>query len=112
MGSVIEVREPQASFDLTVPDGVLELGVDGISNALIGFPVSKVVFHVVTLPKPDSPVEQRKAVTTITINTLALIQFCQQTLTAFASSREKLEGAAEQFAVRLREMASSISPPE
>jgi hypothetical protein len=40
---------------------------------------------------------------------MALIQFCQQTLTAFANSKEQLDGAAELFAAKLREMANAVS---
>ncbi len=63
-------------YDLTLPDQVNEVFIDGITQMNIGIPITKLVCHTVTSPaiKPGD-VEQRQANLTLTIPTLALYQF-------------------------------------
>jgi hypothetical protein len=100
MASIIKVRD-QLIFDLTIPENLPEIGVDGVSQGYMGFPISKVVFHVVTPPVPSQDgsnptVEQRKAVVSLSINTLALLQFCQATLANLAGNAEQIATASDQ----------------
>jgi hypothetical protein len=101
MVTTVNVREQAVSFDLIVPDDLPVLSVDGVSQALLGFPTSRLVFHVITATATPTSVEQRKAVASLHINTLALAQVCQQTYKALAQGREHVLGAAEEFQKQL-----------
>jgi hypothetical protein len=108
MSSKIEIRDPRANFDLIIPDSIVDIGADGVSQAGLSFPTSKLVFHVTT-PNSDTNVEQRQAVLRLSINTLSLIQMCQQTLQSVAKNREQLATAVDQFHAQLRESLNGIA---
>jgi hypothetical protein len=109
VATVVNVREGGNNFDLTIPDNLLEIGVDGVSQALMGFPTSKLVFHVLT--SPAEGVEQRKAVLTLSINTLSLVQMCQLTLGSLVGGSDQLEAAAAQYQNQLKQILNSIKAP-
>ncbi len=106
MPTVKNVREASATFDLIVPENIPEVGVDGVSNALLGYPTSKLMFHVNV--SPEAGIEQRKAVLNLSIGTLALIQLCQLTLAGLARNRAALDNAASEQATQLRNALISI----
>jgi hypothetical protein len=108
MATTLEVREPTAAFDLIVSDDLPLLSVDGVSQALLGFPNSRLVFHVVTSVAAGGKVEQRKAIVSLHINTLALAQICQQTYGALVQGRDNVLGAAEEFK---KQLSLLLEPP-
>ena len=108
MGNVIKVRDDANKFDLTIPESLAEVGVDGVSQVMFGFPTSKLVFHVLT-PQNAESVEQRKAVLTLSIGTLTLLQLCQQTLGAMVTSSEQVDTAASEYLKQVKALLASIS---
>jgi hypothetical protein len=86
----IEVRTAEASFDLTMPNDLRELFVEGISQAAIGFPYSKLVFHSAQPPSGEQQVEQREAVLRMVIPTPILLEMCANILRGLMSNKENM----------------------
>lgn len=54
-----------------------ELFVDGFSQVMIGFPISKIVFHSVIEPKDGKEKEIRKIVQTLTMPTAVAVELAK-----------------------------------
>ncbi|EIC23768.1 hypothetical protein Thi970DRAFT_00279 [Thiorhodovibrio frisius] len=106
MASLTQVREGEVQFDLHTPDGVPEIFVDGISQAMIGFPCTKILFHSVQAPPAAGTaggvVEQRQAVLRLTIGSDTLAEMCRKLLAVLERDDSGMETAAGQYLTRLR----------
>ncbi len=71
---------------------VEDVFVDGMSQFIFGFPISKIVLHAVV--KPGSP-EIRKAVIRVTMPTAILIEMCQKIMTNSIANKEQLLSTAK-----------------
>ncbi|MCY0389600.1 hypothetical protein OVY01_20855 [Robbsia sp. Bb-Pol-6] len=104
------------NIDLTIPDSLREVYVDGISQLQVGIPVTKIMFHsMTTLSEGNDVPEQRTANLSVVIPTQALFELVANMATttdqivmhgietAISSYRENM---LEQ-AVRLRELTKS-----
>ena len=63
---------------------------DGIAQIMIGFPISKIVFHTIYEPKTDSSGEIRKCVQTLSIPTVSALEMARHILGAAKQSEAKL----------------------
>ncbi len=113
MARVTQVREPNLEFDLTTPDNLPAIFADGISQAMVGLPVSKVVFH--SLQIGDGGVEQRKAVMELVIGTPALVEFCRNVLSITQQNEQQILAATEAFNNQIRTLLDGVviaAPPQ
>jgi hypothetical protein len=111
-----EVRTPEASFDIHIPESLPYLNVDGVTQIQMGFPNSRILFHVTTNAPSPTEVEKRLAIANLSINTAGLAEFCLNVLMALIQNKGQLESGLEQFhkqtkAIFDRINASSIQPP-
>ncbi len=109
MARVTQVREPNLEFDLTTPDNLPEIFADGTSQAMVGLPVSKVVFH--SLQPGDGGVEQRKAVMQLVIGTPALVEFCRNVLSVTQQNEQQIVGATEAFNNQIKTLLDGVVIP-
>lgn len=99
----ISKREPDAKFDLTIPDNVPELFVDGISHTTFGLPFTKLVFHSIH-PEEGAKdgVEPRRAVLVMTIQTETLMEICTKVLGALIENEGQLASGYKYLEGRLQ----------
>jgi hypothetical protein len=120
MNEVIEVRTPEASFDVVIPENVVSLYSDGVSNAALGYPISKLLFHKIEPPGFGKqqvdvpPIEQRKVVLEMSIPTAALVELCMNITLSVLQSREVLKAggvtASDMFSKVLDKLDELRSP--
>lgn len=99
MTETIKVRSDDVKFDLTFPDQVNSVYADGVSNAAVGYPISKLLFHTIEAPRQNGVtagevVERRRVVLEMSIPTAALVELCANVVAGAAQSRDALKGAA------------------
>lgn len=112
MDKITQVREAHAKFDVTVSDSMPEIFTDGVSNMVMGNPVSKLTFHSVTVPVHGSnDVEQRKGVVRLVIPTPVLLEMCRNVLFAAQSSIDSYSEGGKQLDAKLKSIMSGVSIP-
>ncbi|MES2488500.1 MAG: hypothetical protein V4607_01825 [Pseudomonadota bacterium] len=99
-----KAREPGANFDITYPDNMPEVYVDGISKTLSGPLISKIVFHRVVVTATSTESEQRVAAATIVIPTQALIEYVANIGASFANNTPSLLAAHAQLGSALNQI--------
>lgn len=105
----------QASgFEFEHRDNMPILYVDGVAEAYLGIPVSRVTFHAVRAIK-NGGIEQRVAVAQLTMPTAALIEMCRNILAQSASARSQLDQGFEMAKAQtlhlLNDVELSIAQP-
>lgn len=113
MTDVIEVRTDEAKFDLVMSEQVGSVYADGVSNAAIGYPVSKLFFHTVEPPRQlatggSQAVERRKVVLEMTIPTAALVELCANVVANAAQGRDALKTAANDMATAFSKILEKL----
>jgi hypothetical protein len=110
MTQKIEVRQPNANFDLLVKDGLTELYVDGASSVALGFPMSKVVLHTVTPPinEPIALPEKREAVARLVIPTAALLELALNTIKSAAQVKDQLSAGSAAISSQLSSFLAQL----
>lgn len=112
MDDITQVREGDIKFDLTVTDSMPEMFTDGVSNMVMGNPVSKLTFHSVTVPIHGSnKVEQRKGVLRLVIPTPVLLEMCRNILFAAQSNPEGFSEGGKQLDAKVKSVLSGLSIP-
>jgi hypothetical protein len=117
MAEVVEVRTDQANFDLVFPEQVTAMYADGISNAAIGFPVSKLFFHTTEPPRQimqdgtAPPIERRKVVLEMTIPTAALVELCANIASSASQSRDSLMTGANNMVTLFSNVLDKLGQP-
>lgn len=112
MSKITQVRQDAVKFDLTINDDLPEMFTDGVSNMVMGNPVSKLTFHSVTTPaQSESEVEQRKAVLLLTIPTAVLLEMCRNILFTAQSNIDKFENAGSQVNSRVKLAMNGVNIP-
>ncbi|MGF6766253.1 hypothetical protein P3T24_006599 [Paraburkholderia sp. GAS33] len=103
MAEVVNVRTPGVNFDLLRNENVPDFFADGVSNAAIGFPNTRLTFHVLQpppvggpLPEPGS-VERRKVVFELVIPTAALFELCANIAQGAMSGRQAMSDGATAY---------------
>ena len=107
---VTKVREGNAIFDITITDNLPEVFTDGVSNMVMGNPISKLLFHTVTAPVGGgNEIEQRKAILRLAIPTPVLLEMCRNILFAAQSNIESYSVAGKQLDENLKIIMSGVS---
>ena len=91
-----------------------EIFVDGWSQVLVGYPLTKVVFHTLVQPSGPDTKEIRKVAMTMTIPLAQAIQFAQTILSYCKNGEQQLAGTAMQQAIQVRDglkLINEIAPP-
>lgn len=110
MTTITQVREDAVKFDLLVSEQMPEVFTDGISQMLMGVPVSKLTFHSVTNPAdPSSGIEQRTGVLRLIIPTPVLLEMCRNILSGAHSSLDAFSDAGKQIDTRVRTIMNGVS---
>lgn len=107
---VTQFREGNINFDLTVTNDLPELFTDGLSNLVMGNPVSKLTLHSVVAPLiNDANVEQRKAILLLTIPTPVLLEMCRNILFAAQTNIVSLSKAGSLIDTQVEAIMSGVS---
>lgn len=110
MTTITQVREDAVKFDLLVGEQMPEVFTDGISQMLMGVPVSKLTFHSITNPAdPSSGIEQRTGVLRLIIPTPVLLEMCRNILSGAHSSLDAFSDAGKQIDTRVRAIMNGVS---
>jgi hypothetical protein len=112
---VHQIRTESATFDLVESGDMPEIFADGVSRMIMGAGITKLVFHTVTDPShPENQIEQRKAVTRITIPTAVLLEICKNVLHSAQSSMQLLSENGKQLDDQIKKIMNgvNISDPE
>jgi hypothetical protein len=91
MSHTVHITENGANFNLTFPEAVNELFADGFSQLLLGWPVSKVVFHTVRQTPVVGEPENRSVSHVLAVPTPVLLQLAQQVMGSLAQNRAVME---------------------
>lgn len=83
------------------------LFIDGASEALVGFPLSKLTLHVVTGVSPDGK-ERRESVAQLHIPTGALMEMCRNILAQGAAVGPHLDTIFEQSKEHYRKVIEGV----
>jgi hypothetical protein len=116
MTEVINVRAPGATFDLLLGDNIPDFFADGVSNAAIGFPNTRLTFHVLQPTKIGDPspetgaVERRKVVFELLIPTLALFDLCANIAQGALSNKQTITDASTQYRDHFVKLLESFNP--
>ncbi|GJG96802.1 hypothetical protein [Cupriavidus pauculus] len=115
MSKIYKNRKDGTTFDLEYPSPLPEIYVDGISQAIIGAPVSKLVFHSIT-PQTEEQIEEgvesRTVATQIAIPTHQLLSMCQMIVHALKANEQSLTVHYEKLTSQVKEVLNStqVSP--
>lgn len=109
MGQLIQVREDKNKFDLLINDNIPEVFSDGLSQLLMGYPVSKLIFHSVTAPALDNGIEQRQGVIRLAIPTPVLLELCRNILSSALSSIDELSEGGKQIDTQVKKILDGVS---
>ncbi|MFM0663344.1 hypothetical protein [Paraburkholderia sediminicola] len=115
MAEVVNVRAPGAVFDLHLPDNLQEVFADGVTNVAIGYPNSRLTFHVVQAPKvtvgPIDPnlVEQRRAVIDMIIPTASLFDLVGNLSRDLPANKQTLSDGAKGYAARFETILNNLT---
>lgn len=110
MTTITQVREDAMQFDLVINDEMPEMFTDGISQALMGVPITKLTFHSVTKAfGSDNAVEQRTGVLRLVIPTPVLLEMCRNILLGAQTSLDAFADAGKQIDLRVRTLMSGVS---
>ena len=109
---------PRQNFDIHYPEQLSDLYADGVADALLGFPNSKISFYQIRSgdegerKKGAEAVEQRELAAVLTLPTLVLLDFCRNILAAAQSNPGAMHSAIEEHKnALLRAFESGFSSP-
>ncbi len=109
MTTTVQIRDENTKFDLIISESVPEIFTDGLSQLLMGFPISKLTFHsVVTSPDSTDQIEQRKAVLSLAMSTPVLLELCRNILIAAQSSLEELTESGTKTDTQIRKIMEGV----
>ena len=108
MPKVTTVREKGLNFDLVCSDNLQEIFTDGVSEVMLGYPTSKVLFHTVTTLNTINIPEQRQAVFRMTMNTATLLEMCRNILAAAVDNKEQFPLMSQQFNERFIQILDDV----
>lgn len=107
---VTQFREGNLKFDLTVTNDLPEIFTDGLSNLVMGNPVSKLTLHSVVAPLiNDVNVEQRKAILLLTIPTPVLLEMCRNILFAAQTNIATLSKSGSLIDTQVEAIMSGVN---
>lgn len=106
---ITQTRAGNVQFDLTTPEDIMELWVEGLSEVGVGNFFSKLVFHTTTAAASAEEVEQRMAVLRLVIPTLTLAELCRNVLGLLAGNKGVLTESISKYPEELTRMLSGIT---
>lgn len=110
MTTTVQIRDENAKFDLVISENMPEIFTDGLSQLLMGFPISKLTFHsVVTAPDSTDQIEQRKAVLSLAMSTPVLLELCRNVLIAAQSSLDELTESGTKVDTQIRKIMEGVA---
>lgn len=87
-----------------------ELYIDGVSQLLLGVPVTKLILHTVINPSQDGKPEIRKAVAQLSMPTITAIELATLILGVSKKSEDHMIQSLEQeVLVKLKELLAKIN---
>ena len=105
MSEIRKVREAKVKFDLVVADSLPEYYADGVTTAIIGIPICKILFHSITSFPTDEQreegIEGRRASFQVAMPLPALIDFAQNILNSVEANREQMNAGFDQIQAQL-----------
>jgi hypothetical protein len=114
MSHSVEIRSEEASFNLTIPDELREIYIDGASTVALGYPLSKLLLHSIVPPadvgKPDQ-VEERKAILRLVVPTGVLVELAINILKAASGHKAPLAAAATTADAQFAMLISQLPDP-
>lgn len=88
-----------------------EVFVEGVSQVMMGFPLTKIVLHSVVEPKDGTDKEIRRVVQTLSMPTLAALELAKIVLSLCSQSESQLCSMAEvEFSGKLKLLLSGVEP--
>lgn len=110
MGDNKIIREAEGKFETVIPDSMPEIFSDGISQLLIGTPVSKLTFHTLVAPASNpNELEQRQGVFRLTIPTPVLLELCRNVLLAAQHSTTTFTEGGKMIDAQVKKIMAGIS---
>jgi len=107
--TTMKVREENANFDLLISDNMPEFFTDGVSQFLMGYPISKLTFHSVMTTLDSDEVEQRKGVLNLTMSTPVLLEFCKNVLFSAQSSVNEFSEGGKKVDANMRKIMEGVT---
>lgn len=83
-----------------------EIYVEGWSQLLIGYPMTKITFHTTVEPANNDHKELRRTATTISMPLAIAVQLAQTILAGCKSAESQIVGAATEATAQLKQMLS------
>ncbi|WP_321931512.1 hypothetical protein [Paraburkholderia guartelaensis] len=114
MTKTFRIPYPSGDINAIVPDQVPLLYADGVMNAAMGMPNSRVTFFAVRPPDgdglPEGIVEQREVVLDLVVPTAALIEACVNILKnqAHPANKQALATAAALYTSQIKNIVDAI----
>lgn len=88
-----------------------EVFVEGVSQVMMGFPLTKIVLHSVMEPKDGAEKEIRRVVQTLSMPTLAALELAKIVLSLCSQSGSQLTNMAEvEFSAKFKHLLSEVQP--
>lgn len=98
------------TFDLLIPDNLQEIFSDGISEAMIGYPTSKILFHTTTAASTaEGAPEQRQGVVRLTMNTAVLMEMCRNLLAGALQNKGQFPLISAQYDAQFQQVLEGIT---
>ncbi|HUW36281.1 MAG TPA: hypothetical protein VMV91_03025 [Rhodocyclaceae bacterium] len=93
----------QTSFIVTPgsAQSAQQIFMDGVSGVMLGGAVSKIQFHVVVGHDTDTKAELRQVTLSITMPTVSLVDFCNQTLKAVSENSHLLKNLLDEAQTKI-----------
>ena len=95
-------------YTFEVREGTPEYYVDGVSDAFIGIPVSKITFHTVR-GVSSTGMEDRASVITLAISTAALFEMCRNMLAQGIVAADQIHGGFDTTRDQVKDVLSGIA---
>lgn len=114
MTKTFQIPLPTGNINAIVPDNVPLVYADGVMNAAMGMPNSRITFYVVQPPEsdrlPHGVVEQREVVLDLVIPTAALLEACSNILKnqAHPANKQALATAAALYTSQIKNIVDGI----
>lgn len=92
------VLSPKKS-ELVVPQNMPEIYADGFSAMMIGYPMSKIIFHSISmsLGSSDDEIEKRTGVAQVVLPTHSLIEFAKHILGSIEANKSGVISSVHQY---------------
>lgn len=110
MSNRTAISDPNGKFETVIPESMPEIFADGMSQFLLGVPISKIIFHTLITPATkDEEIEKRQGVLRLAIPTPILLEICRNVLVAARDHIDAIGEAGSMADSQVRKMMDGIS---